>query len=91
MKTYNVAAVGASGLVGGELIALLEKRKFPVGAFMPFNSGRAGAAVVFKGKKYACQKPVLAELKKADLVFLFQPTRFRRGSPESWPTPACGA
>ena len=69
MKTYNVAAVGASGLVGGELIALLEKRKFPVGAFMPFNSGRAGAAVVFKGKKYACQKPVLAELKKADLVF----------------------
>lgn len=68
-KKIDVAVVGASGMVGGELLALLEKRKFPVGAFMPFNSGRTGAPVVFKGKKHACQKPALAALKKAGLVF----------------------
>ena len=68
MKTFNVAVVGASGLVGGELLALLEKR-FPVGVFMPFNSGRSKAPVFFKGKKYACRKPTFAALKKAGLVF----------------------
>lgn len=56
-------------MVGGELLTLLEKRKFPVGVFMPFNSGRTGASVVFKGKKYACRKPAFAALKKAGLVF----------------------
>ncbi|MFA6434072.1 MAG: aspartate-semialdehyde dehydrogenase [Elusimicrobiales bacterium] len=68
-KKINVAVVGASGLVGGELLTLLERRRFPVGIFTPFNSGRTAAAVVFKGKRYACRKPSFAALKKAGLVF----------------------
>ena len=68
-EKINIAVVGASGLVGGELLALLEKRKFPVGVFMPFNSGRNEAAVIFKGKRYACRRPTFAALKKASLVF----------------------
>ena len=68
-KKINVAVVGASGLVGGELLGLLEVRKFPVGDFLPFNSGRTAAFVAFKGKKYLCRKPALSELKKADIVF----------------------
>ncbi|MCX5786019.1 MAG: aspartate-semialdehyde dehydrogenase [Elusimicrobia bacterium] len=69
MKLYNVAVVGASGMVGGELLGLLEGRRFPVGEFYPFNSGRKPASVVFKGKKYPCLKPSFALLKKADIVF----------------------
>lgn len=65
----NVAVVGASGMVGGEMLALLEKRNFPVGEFYPFNSGRKPAVVKFRGKKYPCLKPTLEALKKADLVF----------------------
>ena len=68
-KRFNVAVVGASGMVGGELLGLLESRRFPVGEFYPFNSGKKPAAVRFKGKKYACLKPSFAALKKADLVF----------------------
>lgn len=69
MKKIDVAVVGASGMVGGELLGLLEKRKFPVGELYPFNSGRKPAKVVFRGKKLACLKPSLAALKKAGLVF----------------------
>ena len=56
-------------MVGGELLNLLEERNFPVGAFTAFNSGRTGATVVFKGKRYACRKPAFKALKKAGLVF----------------------
>ncbi|MCM2266675.1 MAG: aspartate-semialdehyde dehydrogenase [Elusimicrobiales bacterium] len=69
MKKYNVAVVGASGMVGGELLDLLESRRFPVGEFYPFNSGRRAAYVKFRGRRYACAAPSLAALKKADLVF----------------------
>ncbi len=56
-------------MVGGELLGLLESRRFPVGEFYPFNSGRKPAAVVFRGKKYACAAPSLEALKKADIAF----------------------
>ena len=69
MKRYNVAVVGASGMVGGELLGLLESRRFPVGEFYPFNSGRKAASVGFKGRSYPCAAPTLAALKKADIVF----------------------
>jgi aspartate-semialdehyde dehydrogenase len=65
----NVAVVGASGLVGGELLALLRARKFPVGKLLTFNSGRNADSVSFNGKKHACRKPGLKALKKAGLVF----------------------
>jgi len=69
VKKINIAVVGASGMVGGELLELLESRRFPVNEFYPFNSGRRPSVVVFKGKKYICLRPTLAALKKADLVF----------------------
>ncbi len=69
MKKFDVAVVGASGMVGGELLGLLESRRFPVGEFYPFNSGRRAASVKFRGRRYACAAPTLAALKKADLVF----------------------
>jgi aspartate-semialdehyde dehydrogenase len=69
VKKFNVAVVGASGMVGGELLGLLEKRGFPAGDFYPFNSGRKPAQVLFRGKKYHCSAPSFESLKKADIVF----------------------
>ncbi|MHB0994931.1 MAG: aspartate-semialdehyde dehydrogenase [Elusimicrobiales bacterium] len=69
MKKFNVAVVGASGMVGGELLGLLESRRFPVGEFYPFNSGRKAAKVSFRGRRYACCAPSFEALKKADIVF----------------------
>jgi len=66
---FNIAVVGASGMVGGELLGLLESRRFPVGEFYPFNSGRKPARVTFRGKKFDCAKPSLEALKKADIAF----------------------
>lgn len=69
MKKFDVAVVGASGMVGGELLVLLESRRFPVGELYPFNSGRKPASVVFRGRKYACAAPSFEGLKKADIAF----------------------
>lgn len=67
-RKFNIAVVGASGMVGGQLLELLEKRRFPVGEFYPFNSGRR-AFVRFRGKRYACSAPSFGALRKADMVF----------------------
>lgn len=71
MKKINVAVVGAKGAVGHEIIALLEKRKFPVGEFRPFGSARSkGQPVRFNGVDYPNQelKSQPGEFKGIDLV-----------------------
>ncbi len=51
MKKYTVAVVGATGVVGREMIQVLESRNFPVGTLVPLASERsAGAEVEFHGK-----------------------------------------
>jgi len=50
---YNVAVVGATGVVGEEMIKTLEQRKFPVADFLPLASSRStGKFVKFQGKEY---------------------------------------
>ena len=51
MKRYNVAIVGATGLVGGTFLKVLEERDLPIENLYLFASKRsAGKEVVFKGK-----------------------------------------
>jgi len=38
---YTVAVVGATGAVGGEMIEVLEERKFPVEQLVPLASSRS--------------------------------------------------
>ena len=48
---YNVAVVGAMGLVGTEMIKTLEKRNYPVGEFRPLDiAENEGKEVIFNGK-----------------------------------------
>jgi len=55
-KTYDVAVVGATGLVGETIINLLEEREFPVGTLFPLASERsAGQTISFKGSPVTVQ------------------------------------
>jgi len=49
----KIAVVGATGLVGGEVLKVLEERNFPVTELIPVASAKSvGKEVVFKGKPY---------------------------------------
>ena len=44
---YAVGVVGATGLIGGKFIKVLEDRKFPVGEFRPFASAKNAGKTIF--------------------------------------------
>ncbi len=49
----KIAVVGATGLVGSEILKVLEERNFPVTELIPVASERSvGKQVTFKGKQY---------------------------------------
>ncbi|MBU3673362.1 MAG: aspartate-semialdehyde dehydrogenase [Sinobacteraceae bacterium] len=51
-RQWNVAVLGATGLVGDTMIKVLEERKFPVKQLFPLASNRSlGKSVEFNGKK----------------------------------------
>lgn len=52
INSYRVGIVGATGVVGQELIALLQARAFPLAELRPMASARsAGRSIDFGGKK----------------------------------------
>ncbi|PIR20178.1 MAG: aspartate-semialdehyde dehydrogenase [Deltaproteobacteria bacterium CG11_big_fil_rev_8_21_14_0_20_47_16] len=56
MSGLTVAVVGATGLVGEEMIRVLEERKFPVAKLVPLASERSsGKSVEFNGKTWDVQ------------------------------------
>jgi aspartate-semialdehyde dehydrogenase len=60
---YNVAVVGATGMVGRKFIEVLEERNFPIDKIYFFASGRsAGSVLKFKG-----QEVVVEELKEDNI------------------------
>ena len=53
MKKFNVAVVGATGMVGGKFLEVLEERKLPVENYYLFASAKsAGKKIDFCGKQY---------------------------------------
>jgi len=52
-KRWNVAVVGATGLVGSTMLSILEERKFPVNDLYPLASSRSvGKTIKFAGRDY---------------------------------------
>jgi len=52
-KTYNIAVVGAMGIVGTEMMRTLERRKFPVAEFRPLDvAANEGKEVIFNGSAH---------------------------------------
>ncbi|MBR6788561.1 MAG: aspartate-semialdehyde dehydrogenase [Clostridia bacterium] len=53
MKTYRVAVVGATGMVGRKMLEVLAEMDFPIGELLPFASAKsAGKEIDYRGKKY---------------------------------------
>jgi aspartate-semialdehyde dehydrogenase len=55
-KGWNVAVVGATGLVGGTMLSILEQREFPVNEIFPLASARSvGKTIRFRGRDVPVQ------------------------------------
>ena len=67
-KVWNVAVLGATGLVGGTMISILEQRNFPVGQLFPLASARsAGKSVTFRGREWPVLDVESFDFKKAQI------------------------
>ncbi len=70
MKVYDVAIVGATGLVGRTIIEVLEKRNFPVGKLSLLATQKSvGNQIGFRGKTYFVEKLTPESLSGFDFVF----------------------
>jgi aspartate-semialdehyde dehydrogenase len=57
MKKYNIAVVGATGLVGSTILKIMEERKFPVEKLYILSSKKsAGSKLCFMGKEYVVEE-----------------------------------
>ena len=70
---YNVAIAGATGVVGQEILKILEERDFPVGEVKLLASERsAGEKINFKGKEIVVRELAKEDFKGVD-IGLFSP------------------
>ncbi|WFA08419.1 aspartate-semialdehyde dehydrogenase [Tissierella sp. Yu-01] len=57
MKKYNIAVVGATGLVGGTILKILEGREFPIERLYLLSSKKsAGSRISYMGKEYVVEE-----------------------------------
>lgn len=57
MKKYNIAVVGATGMVGRKFLQVLEERRLPAENYYLFASKRsAGKSIEFMGKQYVIEE-----------------------------------
>ena len=65
----NIAVLGATGVVGQEILCVLEQRDFPVTSLRPLASARsAGKTVTFRGKDITVEPAGPDSFKGIDLV-----------------------
>ena len=67
-KLWNIAVLGATGLVGETLLTILEERKFPIGELFPLASERSvGKSVKFRGRQLAAIDAATFDFSRAQL------------------------
>src|SRR5689334_11939797 len=67
-RTFRVAVVGATGLVGDMMIQVLEERNFPVSELYPLASNRSlGKSITFRDQRYAVADLAEFDFSKADI------------------------
>lgn len=70
MRAFNVAILGATGMVGQELLDILVERQFPIKNLSLLSSPRsAGSRVLVGGKEYAVQEVSAAGFSEVDIAF----------------------
>jgi len=68
-RTFSVAVVGATGLVGDTMIKVLEERNFPVSELYPLASNRSlGEDVDFRGNSYPVNDLAEFDFSQADIA-----------------------
>ena len=66
---WNVAVVGAAGMVGTEMVRTLERRRFPVAELRALDvEGQAGTPVPFDGGTVECREAGEAEFAGVDIA-----------------------
>ncbi|MBI5020129.1 MAG: aspartate-semialdehyde dehydrogenase [Ignavibacteriales bacterium] len=69
MKQFNVAVIGATGLVGRKMIQVLEERKFPVAKLRLLASAKsAGTTIVFNGRNVDVDELTKESFKGVDVA-----------------------
>lgn len=69
MKEYNVAIVGATGLVGQEFIRILEQRHFPIASIHLYASDRShGRKLIVNGEEQEVQQTTEGSFKNIDIA-----------------------
>lgn len=69
MKKYNVSVVGATGLVGSEIIKVLEETKFPINILLPLASKNSiGKKIEFKKSLIQVEELTTESFKNIDIT-----------------------
>jgi aspartate-semialdehyde dehydrogenase len=69
MRERSVAVLGATGVVGREILSILEERKFPVRSLKPLASARSvGKKVHFRGESIPVEAAAPSSFRGVDLV-----------------------
>ncbi len=69
MKSVNIGILGCTGVVGRQMMQVLEEYKIPVDRFVPLASANsAGSTVVFNGKEYTVQEAKETSFEGLDYV-----------------------
>jgi aspartate-semialdehyde dehydrogenase len=77
-----VGVVGARGLVGRELLRLIEERRFPVGELRLYGSGRGSAS--FRGRSLPVKPVSVRELLSVDIaIFAVEADVAKKYAPEA--------
>jgi aspartate-semialdehyde dehydrogenase len=68
-KQYNVAVVGATGVIGEAALEILAERNFPIAQLYPLASTHsAGKSIYYKDKRYIVQDANAFDFSKADIA-----------------------
>ncbi len=71
MKTKSVSVIGATGMVGRELLRILEERSFPISTIKLFSSSTsAGEKIEFNGDEVAVEELTSPTQITTDIAFL---------------------
>ncbi len=69
MHNYNVAIVGASGVVGQRIIKIIEERKFPIKNIKFLGSSSKNQEIIFKGISYNIEAITEDSFKNVDIAW----------------------
>lgn len=69
MKKYNVAIVGATGLVGSTFLKVLEEEKFPINNLILLASSKSkGKKIIYDGKEYEVEELTKNSFENVDIA-----------------------